>query len=360
MKKILIQTPSPHLAGNVMFNAEDIAKMSDHWRELKLRFLSLGYDFVTADNNSLNDCAWILFLDSASVDGLDNQWKRAKSYLKKLLKIRGYQPWPIRPLYQEAIKQNMGDNLALFLWEAKVVNQNNYNQRIWGKFKYIFTWDDDLVDNKKFFKFFLPTPNHTPLAKSTPFNQKKLIVNMTNNKYSAKPNELYSARRKTIGYFDSNFPDDFDLFGNQWNKPVTKWQKRFPWLVKKHTSYRGGALKKIETLSRYKFTLCYENVSDVKGYVTEKIFDALHARTIPIYWGATNVDQFVDADTFLDRRKFKNDEDLAKYLKQMTEENYNKYLAAGARYLQSEKYAKFLPENFCDQIIKALNLKPII
>ncbi len=40
-------------------------------------------------------------------------------------------------------------------------------------------------------------------------------------------------------------------------------------------------------LRQFLFNICAENAS-VKGYVTEKIFDALEAGTIPIYWGDPN------------------------------------------------------------------------
>ena len=44
---------------------------------------------------------------------------------------------------------------------------------------------------------------------------------------------------------------------------------------------------KKEYLRQFLFNICAENAS-VKGYVTEKIFDALEAGTIPIYWGDPN------------------------------------------------------------------------
>ena len=44
---------------------------------------------------------------------------------------------------------------------------------------------------------------------------------------------------------------------------------------------------KLEYLKMYKFNLCPEN-SDNKGYVTEKIFDAIQSGCIPIYWGSEN------------------------------------------------------------------------
>ena len=40
-------------------------------------------------------------------------------------------------------------------------------------------------------------------------------------------------------------------------------------------------------LKQFLFNICAENAS-VKGYVTEKIFEALEAGTIPIYWGDRN------------------------------------------------------------------------
>ena len=41
----------------------------------------------------------------------------------------------------------------------------------------------------------------------------------------------------------------------------------------------------------------------------------------------------------------------------MTEQEYNTYIDVAKRFMQSEKYAKFSPENFCNQVIKALNIK---
>jgi len=44
---------------------------------------------------------------------------------------------------------------------------------------------------------------------------------------------------------------------------------------------------KKEYLRQFLFNICAENAS-VKGYVTEKIFDAIEAGAIPIYWGDPN------------------------------------------------------------------------
>lgn len=359
MKKILLQVPSVHLANNIMFNNADINNHFAVWRELKQRFEELGYELITADNNSLDETSFVFFLDSLSIDGTDTFYQRCKSNIKKLLNKKGYKLWPNRALYKELEEKGKTDQAALFLWEGKAVNPLNYREDIWDRFKYIFTWNDDLVDNKKFFKFYLPAPFTNLNSTLTPFSQKKLLVNITANKYSSNSNELYSARRKTIEYFTKNHPDDFDLFGVRWNKPATIWQKRLPFLTKKYPSYRGASQNKIETLSNYKFSLAYENMSGANGYITEKIFDALVAKTVPVYWGAENIEKYVDQKAFIDRRIFKNDAELAAHLYDLPEDKYNEMLKAGQQYLLSEQFKKFLPKNFCDQIISMLNLGPI-
>ncbi|MFC4685994.1 glycosyltransferase family 10 domain-containing protein [Epilithonimonas pallida] len=44
---------------------------------------------------------------------------------------------------------------------------------------------------------------------------------------------------------------------------------------------------KIEYLKTFRFNICPEN-SNTKGYVTEKLFEAIIAGSIPIYWGSHN------------------------------------------------------------------------
>ncbi|WEK19177.1 MAG: glycosyltransferase family 10 [Candidatus Pedobacter colombiensis] len=44
---------------------------------------------------------------------------------------------------------------------------------------------------------------------------------------------------------------------------------------------------KEQFIGHYKFNICPEN-SNRKGYVTEKVFEAIRSNTIPIYWGSNN------------------------------------------------------------------------
>ena len=110
-------------------------------------------------------------------------------------------------------------------------------------------------------------------------------------------------------------------------------------------------------MPNYKFSICYENVRDVPGYVTEKIFDSMRSGCVPIYWGANNITDYVDAEAFIDRRKFKTEVELDNFITNMTEYEYSDYQDAIKKYLDSPRFAKFLPPAFADTIINTLKLK---
>lgn len=60
---------------------------------------------------------------------------------------------------------------------------------------------------------------------------------------------------------------------------------------------------KIAYQRRFRFTIACEN-SSFPGYVTEKLYDALLAGTIPIYWGSPRVAEDVDERAFINCHAF--------------------------------------------------------
>src|SRR5438445_11355992 len=94
------------------------------------------------------------------------------------------------------------------------------------------------------------------------------------NKTSSHPDELYSERLATIRFLDARAPWNFDLYGPDWSSD--------------RPAYRGFADNKIAFMKYYKFPIVYENMKNIQGYITEKIFDAFSAGCVPVYWGASN------------------------------------------------------------------------
>jgi len=79
----------------------------------------------------------------------------------------------------------------------------------------------------------------------------------------------------------------------------------------------------IKVFGQYKFIVSFEN-SHSKGYITEKIFNALLAQTIPIYNGAPDIDEFINRQRFIwyDENSIENSIENILFLKD-NEKMYN-------------------------------------
>lgn len=84
---------------------------------------------------------------------------------------------------------------------------------------------------------------------------------------------------------------------------------------------------KLDFLNSYRFNLCFEN-SSFPGYTTEKLFNALQVKTMPVYWGSPTVDRDFNTDAFINAFNFKSLEDIVKYIKHLdSPEGKNEYLS---------------------------------
>ena len=113
---------------------------------------------------------------------------------------------------------------------------------------------------------------------------------------------------------------------------------------------------KWDVYPHYRFGSCYENIRGEPGYVSEKIFDCMRAGCVPIYWGASNIQEYVDPEIFVDRTQFKSEADLARFLLEMSEHEWQRYREAARDYLAGERFAAFLPPAFTATIIRVLDL----
>jgi len=241
------------------------------------------------------------------------------------------------------IKRLPKKKLILFAWEPPVVIPMNHDKKYLNLFYKVYTFNDDLIDNKKYFKFHYPRA--IPMIENLPsFEEKKLLCLISADKFFPHKNELYSERKKAIQYFEEYAEDEFDLYGIGWNKNEFK-------------SYKGSIKDKAPIMKNYKFSICYENTKNINGYVTEKIFDSFQAGCIPIYLGAENITNYIPQNCFIDKKKFKSYNELYVFLKTMPKDQYLTYLKNINAFLNSEKAELFKGKNIVEKFKEALNLK---
>jgi alpha(1,3/1,4) fucosyltransferase len=275
--------------------------------ELKKRLIQKGYKVRFYDSNKkIKRCSAVISFNSTSLD--------VEKSLRKIDKNRCF----------------------LFVFEPPVVMPNLYLPKVKNTFGKIFVMFDDLSHEVGYNKFYFPQPKLTMLNPVPNFCEKKLCTLIAGNKSSDHPDELYSARLASIKYFSEHSEMEFDLYGSGWDK---------------YSAWRGRIDSKWETLKHYKFSICYENMKDQNGYITEKIFDSFVAGCVPIYYGADNITDYVPQDCFIDRRHFKSESELLHFVKNMTENEYNKYIVAIRKFLESPQAELFSIETFVNIIM---------
>jgi len=130
------------------------------------------------------------------------------------------------------------------------------------------------------------------------------------------------------------------------------WESSNDPLVKK--VYKGTVVTKKDTMQHYKFAICYENNKDEMGYITEKIFDCFAAGCVPVYYGARNVTDYIPKECFIDFRDFASYEKLYSFMRNMNKKEYNEYLNAVKKFLQTDEYKEFTSEAYVRNVMQAI------
>ena len=144
---------------------------------------------------------------------------------------------------------------------------------------------------------------------------------------------LYNKRQEIIDFCEQSPSIDFNLYGTGWDNIFCK-----AGLVNKflHTldklglislkrknkliNYKGIIKNKFKLLQNSKFNFCFENISNFRGYVSEKIWDSIAAGSIPIYWPSWDIpNEYLPKNYYIDASKFKNFEKLFEYLESITD-----------------------------------------
>lgn len=307
-------------------------------------FRSRGYRVEAGGDQDISSCARILFWNAYNMSdgvGLRGVCRQAA----RVALGRRRSPLP-RDWVGEASRVKMRDRLVLIAFEPSVVAPDNYWPSMHRQVGRVLTWDDDLVDGERFFKFRTPVPAHRTPLDGPPFEQRKLLTHISyGSKTSRHRGELYSERRRAVAAAEQLLPDQFDLYGWAWDKlPVVP------------RSYRGAVANTSETMSRYRFAFCFENNCNQRGYVTEKIMECLLGGCVPIYLGAPNIAEYVDPKAFIDMRRFGGYEALIDYLLRVDAVAHEEMVGAGREYLESESFRQFTTPAFVEQMLRGLGL----
>lgn len=208
------------------------------------------------------------------------------------------------------------------------------------KFSRLYTWDETLVDGEFFYQYWFPDlmPMIDPLPS---FEEKKFCTMVVRNWHATHRGIL-------VEFFHAKPKGELEFYGSPY--PEYKYNRNYCGRI----PGKNCGEEKLSVLKNYRFCICFENTTNLKGYISEKIFACFAAGCIPIYWGATNVEDYIPKECFIDYRDFENNEELYQNLKNMQKEDYEVYVNNIRSFLASEKAQIFSPEYFGHLLYEAI------
>jgi len=276
---------------------------------------------------------------------------------------------------------NSGCKMVLQVLESPALNIRSMMQENWSDFDMVLSYQS-IIDEEFFVGYRLPN-DLMPSTANIRFKDRKPLLMINSNRveggwavrqegmaglpgigpllsgwdipwnrfYQMRRGELYSARRKLADAAEK-FPNVLHIYGYGWRGEKISWCPLYP--RSHYAASRGIAdLSKRELASQFKFTLAFENFAGSDGYISEKLFDAFCAGSVPIYLGDSQIDTIVSKDSFVDARQFQSPTDLLQYVRDCDEEEWRMMKSAGEEALLSLE-EKFGNQQFVDAAMSAL------
>lgn len=186
----------------------------------------------------------------------------------------------------------INENHIGWLLEPRGTAKNNYEyiENNFEKFKFVLTYDRELLSKNKKFVFYPHGGCWIRPGEEKIYNKTKLLSMISSTKHGGAEGYLIRQRiRESMNTY-------FDSFGRGHNE----------------ISFKVDALKD------YMFSITVEN-SKFDYYFSEKLIDCFMTGTIPIYWGCPSIGDFFDINGII---TFESLEELSEIIKNINSELY--------------------------------------
>lgn len=307
--------------------------------------------------------------------GFPDGWNQRWIHLKKELLSRGIELTTASQNHANPPDFVIQINVHKRIWnvptfavlvECGLICPQNVDYRKLRSYQKIFSWNPELVEEGHAEKIQL-AHSLGPSVIDGYANRPKLLVMIAANKSLPvwRPKQdLYRERVRAIRWFERYAPEEFLLYGHGWDKSprlptrlgglVHRIEDRLPLKKTWFPSWRGSIESKQDVLRQTRFSLVYENVGGLRGYITEKIFDAFCAGNVPVYWGAEDIEDFIPETCFIDRRRFRGYPELYEFLHTMPEAQFLAYQRAIYDFLLSEQAQAFSVDRFAETVANGI------
>mgnify|MGYP003650117123 FL=1 len=251
-------------------------------------------------------------------------------------------------------------NIIILNEPNQLFGHHSQIQQYYNNYNLILTWGQDVVDNCSNARLFIHGETNLDKNYINSFNSNpKRKFEVTFLSGVLKLIEGHKLRHKILDIESKvKIPNKFwkvlDDFNHETgNRPGYR-DPGCDVITKEGTPIEGEGKKQVWNRNSM-FHIAVENSKNL-NYYTDKIVDCFATKTIPIYWGAPNIEDYFNKDGII---TFKNENDLVEILNNLTEKDYqNRLEAVEENHILALENGFFFQrlENTLDQIIKLNNL----
>ena len=198
--------------------------------------------------------------------------------------------------------------------------------RLHSGVRIFYSWESDLPDYREcdysIASVKLNDPRHLQWSHYAVYGEAAEIV-----KRNDDPLQILAAKKKFCSFVISGYNPRKNSNRVDFFRRLSKY-KQVDSGGKKFNNIGGpipvGERGKINFLRQYKFNIAFENRS-LPGYTTEKIFEPMVARCLPIYWGNPEIAEEFNPKSFLNYPDFPSEEALIEKIIELDRDD-GKYL----------------------------------
>ncbi|MAF12189.1 hypothetical protein CMK11_17220 [Candidatus Poribacteria bacterium] len=244
---------------------------------------------------------------------------------------------------------------VLMQTEPVVVLPREYTFEVVDRFDYVLTLVDPLAELDAKFRKYNHVAYGAPVRRETPVGLSKRrerypidgrrdrACMILGNKTSDIPGEIYSLREPIARQFHEHSASGLDVYGTP----------AFIDLPNYHGILPPGANRR--KMSEYRYCICFENAHDpfwTAGVFSERLLHCIESRTVPIYYGCSNIERYVPPECYVDYREFEDFGELSHHLDEMTDSEYRGYIEAMDGWYESADLSIYHVNELYDQIVR--------
>lgn len=348
MTKVAVIPPAPALAGNALFEGRRLDSgahsPNSHWMDgfaaVRRLAASRGIEMATHDLLPVDRADVVVHMAFPADPRAVAEQKRRHPQLKAVLVL---------------IETAMGARYS-------------FNPRNHAGFDAIITYDERIVDHRRYFPMRPRAYDRDRIRHGLPFHDRRVGCLVGTNRslrrrsgvgviargwrmswrdwadYTFCPGQLIDYRSNVGRLCAAAGPGVFDLYGEGWEL---------------HPETRGACLgipagATIDYIGRYRFYMAFENHTGEHSLISERVWDALWGDAVPVYRGNTRLERHIPRDAFVDADAFASPAALLQRLVAVTEEEWTAMRRAGRAFITGRGVEPFLPEAFAEEFLRPI------